>query len=306
MPGADEPAESSAGSAAGTLRLVGLVCLAMLAFAANSVLARLAFATAAAEPMSFTGLRLASGAIALYALLTLRGRAPARVGGSWAGAAALLGYALAFSIAYVLLGAAVGALVLFASVQIGIIGWAVFKGDRPGAMEWVGLALAFAALVYLVSPGLIAPDPLGSALMVASGLCWAGYTLIGRGSSAPLVDTAGNFARTAPLAVLLVVAGALVAEITPLAAIYAVASGVVASGIGYAIWYSVLPGLSRTRAAIVQLTVPVIAAAGGVLLISEPLTLRLVLASIGILGGVALALVASEHRKRRAAEESKR
>ncbi|HEY1014028.1 MAG TPA: EamA family transporter, partial [Herpetosiphonaceae bacterium] len=142
-------------------RLVLLTALAMLAFAANSVLARLAFATAGAEPLAYTGIRLASGALALGLLLALRGRPLTPIGGSWGGAAALFAYAMLFSIAYVLLGAAVGALILFASVQIGIIGWAIRRGDRPGALEWAGIALAFAALVYLVSPGLVAPHPLG-------------------------------------------------------------------------------------------------------------------------------------------------
>src|SRR3954447_19760105 len=148
-----------------SMNLVLLTALAMVAFAANSVLARLAFATAGAEPLSYTGLRLAAGAATLAVLLLVRDRRLA-VAGSWAGAAALFGYAILFSIAYVLLGAGTGALILFASVQLGILGWAVYKGDRPGLLEWLGLAIAFAALVYLVSPGLVAPHPLGTLLMV--------------------------------------------------------------------------------------------------------------------------------------------
>lgn len=279
-------------------KLILLTALAMLAFAANSVLARLAFATAGAEPMAYTGIRLGSGALALGLLLALRGRALLPIGGSWRGAAALFAYAMLFSIAYVLLGAAVGALILFAAVQIGIIGWAIRQGDRPGVLEWIGIAMAFAALVYLVSPGLVAPHPLGAALMAIAGLAWAVYTLIGRGSAAPLVDTAGNFIRTVPAAILLIVVGTLGGTLSPAAVGYAVASGVIASGLGYAVWYSALPHLTRTRAAIVQLSVPAIAAAGGVLLIAEPLTLRLVVATVGIVGGVALALLAAEQRKR--------
>ena len=231
-------------------KLILMTALAMLAFAANSVLARLAFATAGAEPMAYTGIRLASGALALVLILALRGRRLSPIGGSWRGAAALFAYAMLFSIAYVMLGAAVGALILFASVQIGI-------------------GLAFAALVYLVSPGLVAPHPLGAVLMAGAGLAWAVYTLIGRGSATPLVDTAGNFVRTVPVALLLIVAGSFAGSPSPLAIGYAVISGVVASGLGYAIWYTALPHLTRTRAAIVQLTVPAIAAAGGVLLIAE-------------------------------------
>ncbi len=279
-------------------RVIALTTAAMLAFAANSVLARLAFATGDAEPLGYTGIRLAAGAVTLALLLLWRNRTLGRISGSWAGAGALFGYAFFFSVAYVVLGAGMGALILFASVQIGVIGWAIFRGDRPGALEWLGLAVAFGALVYLVSPGLVAPDPWGATMMAIAGFSWAAYTLIGRGSQAPLSDTAGNFIRCLPLSVALVIAGAAMHGITLTTAVYAVASGAIASGLGYAIWYAVLPALTRTRAAIVQLTVPAIAAAGGVLLIGEPLTLRLVAASAGIIGGVAIALLAAERRRR--------
>jgi drug/metabolite transporter (DMT)-like permease len=278
-------------------RIIALTTAAMLAFAANSVLARLAFATGDAEPLGYTGIRLAAGAVTLALLLLWRNRTLGRISGSWAGAGALFGYAFFFSVAYVVLGAGMGALILFASVQIGVIGWAIFRGDRPGALEWLGLAVAFGALVYLVSPGLVAPDPWGATMMAIAGFSWAAYTLIGRGSQAPLSDTAGNFIRCLPLAVALVIAGAAMHGITLTTAVYAVASGAIASGLGYAIWYAVLPALTRTRAAIVQLTVPAIAAAGGVLLIGEPLTLRLVAASAGIIGGVAIAMLAAERRR---------
>ncbi len=282
------------------MRIVVLTGIAMLAFAANSVLARLAFATANAEPLSYTGIRLGSGAIVLFALLAFRRQPGDRpmLGGSWPGAAALLGYALGFSIAYGLLGAGTGALILFASVQIGILSWSVFKGDRPGMLEWLGLAIALAAFAFLVSPGLVAPHALGSVLMAGSGLCWAAYTLLGRASKSPLVDTAGNFIRCLPLAMLAIVAGLFLQPVDPVAAAYAVASGALASGLGYAVWYAVLPSLARTQAAIVQLTVPAIAATGGVLLIREALTPRLLLSSVGILGGVALALIAADRRRR--------
>ena len=196
-------------------------------------------------------------------------------------------------------GAGTGALILFASVQFGILGWGALQGDRPSTLEWAGLSIAFAGLIYLVSPGLVAPHPLGTALMVGSGLCWAVYTLLGRGSQSPLADTAGNFVRCLPIAAALILAGALTNVVSPLAAAYAAASGALASGLGYAIWYAVLPALTRTRAAIVQLSVPAIAATGGVLFISEPLTTRLAIASAGILGGVALALIASDQRLKR-------
>lgn len=280
-------------------RIVVLTTLAMLAFAANSVLARLALLPAGADPLAYTGIRLASGALALVVLVALfdRGR-PFRVAGSWRGATALLGYAIAFSVAYIMLGAGTGALILFASVQVGVIGWAIAKGDRPSWLEWIGLVVAFGGLVYLVSPGLLAPQPLGALLMFAAGLSWAAYTLLGRGSQSPLSDTAGNFARTLPIALALIAIGALLHGIDSKAAAYAIASGVVASGLGYAVWYTVLPTLTRTRAAIVQLTVPAIAAVLGVMLIGEAMTSRLILASLGILGGVAIALIAGERRRR--------
>lgn len=278
-------------------RLILLTGLAMLAFAANSVLARLAFATAHAEPLSYTGIRLASGAVVLLALIAIRHR-PIRIAGSWPAAAALSGYALAFSIAYLMLGAGTGALILFASVQLGILGWAVYRGDRPGTLEWLGLLVAFLGFAWLVAPGLVAPDPLGALLMVGSGLCWAAYTLLGRGSTAPLADTAGNFIRATTIVPILVAAGLIHQPLDPAAALYAVASGAIASGLGYAILYAALPALTRTRAAIVQLTVPAIAALGGIVFIGEPLTSRLIVATLAILGGIALAVLTADRRRR--------
>lgn len=273
---------------------------AMIAFAANSVLARLALGTGDLGAAGYTGVRLLSGAATLAAIVYVRGqktgRPPIGIHGSWRGAAALFGYALAFSIAYLMLSAATGALILFASVQIGMLGWAFLNGDRPGLSEWLGFGVAFAALILLVAPGLVAPPLLGTALMVVAGLSWAAYSLIGRGSQAPLADTAGNFIRCLPIAVVLAVFGNMAqTSVTGLA--YAITSGAVASGVGYAIWYSVLPSLTPTTAAYVQLTVPAIAAAGGVVLIGEQLTGRLLFSSVGILGGVTLALLAASKRK---------
>lgn len=278
------------------MRIIALTVIAMIAFAANSVLARLAFATAGAEPLSYTGIRLAAGAATLAVLLALR-RRNVRLGGSWSGVAPLFGYAILFSIAYILLGAGTGALILFASVQIGMLGWAVYRGDRPGLIEWLGFVVAFGGLVYLLSPGVVAPNPLGALLMLVAGLCWAAYTLIGRASTSPLDDTAGNFMRSSPLAVVMIVAGALTHGVSLAAVIYAIVSGALASGLGYAVWYTALPSLSRTRAAIVQLTVPAIAGAGGVLFIGEALSPRLVIATIAIIGGVALAVISSSRRR---------
>ena len=282
------------------MRIAALAMAAMTGFAANSVLARLALGTGEISAIGYTGVRLLSGAITLAAIVYVREqktcRPRMRIHGSWRGAAALFGYALAFSVAYLILGATTGALILFASVQIGMLGWAFLNGDRPGLWEWLGFSVAFVALIVLVAPGLVAPPLLGTVLMVAAGLSWAAYSLIGRGSQAPLADTAGNFIRCLPIALVLVVAGNMAqASATGLA--YAVASGAVASGIGYAIWYAVLPSMTPTTAAYVQLTVPAIAAAGGVMLIGEQLTGRLLFSSFGILGGVTLALLAASKRK---------
>ncbi|WP_127143231.1 DMT family transporter [Pelagibacterium montanilacus] len=284
------------------MRLALLTGVAMIAFAANSVLARMALGSDLIDAASYTGIRLISGAALLFVLVSLRApaRASGRIGGGWAGAASLLGYALAFSLAYLMVGAGMGALILFASVQISMLGWALWKGDRMSIAEWSGVALALASLAYLLSPGAAAPNPVGAALMAGAGACWAAYSLIGRGSASPLADTAGNFIRCVPLSLVLLGGLALAGNATLEGILLACASGAIASGLGYAIWYLALPGLSRTQASAVQLTVPAIAALGGIILVGEPLTTRLVLASAGILGGVALALIAADRRKRRA------
>jgi drug/metabolite transporter (DMT)-like permease len=275
------------------------VCV--LAFTANPLLARLAVVTREMDALGYTGVRLASGALMMFALIWWRHRsaqpqekrAPLRIAGTWAGAASLFAYAITYSIAFVVVGAAVGSVILFAAVQLGILSWAILKGDRPGPLEWAGLVIAFVSLCYLVSPGLVAPDPLGAALMIVSGLAWAAYTLIGRGSRAPVEDTAGNFIRLLPVSVPLIVAGLYVQAPTALGLFYAIASGAISSGLGYALWYAVLPTITRSRAAFIQLTVPALAAVGAVIFLSEPVTLRLVLSTIGILGGAALALWAA-------------
>ncbi len=275
------------------MKIVVLTIISMLAFAANSVLARLALSHGDIDPLGYTGVRLVSGAVVLAALVYFRSQRTAGAGmGSWSGALALLLYAGTFSVAYVIVGAGPGALILFASVQFGMLAWAVVKGDRPVPLEWFGIAVAFLALVYLVSPGLVAPPLPGAILMVVAGFSWAAYSLLGRGSLSPLADTAGNFVRCLPIGVALIVIGIFTLSPSFKGVAYAVASGAIASGLGYTIWYSVLPKLSRTRAAFIQLTVPSIAAVGGVAFIGEMLTTRLVIATIGIVGGVALALLA--------------
>lgn len=280
-------------------RLLVLTTLAMVAFAANSVLNRLALADGAIDALVYSGIRLGAGALTLGAILILRGvmRRGDGIAGSWGGAASLAVYATAFSLAYLQLDAGLGALVLFASVQIGMLAWAIFKGERPGALEGGGFLLAFLSLALLLRPGTSAPDPVAVTLMGLAGLAWAAYTLIGRGSSQPLRDTGGNFLRCAPLGMILAAPAVWGGAISASGWAYAIASGALASGLGYAAWYAVLPTLPRSSAAYVQLTVPAIAALGGALFISEPLTLRVILCAAGILGGVALALRGAERRK---------
>lgn len=289
------------------MRLALLTAISMLAFAANSVLARLALGRGHIDALAYSGIRLTAGAGVLVAIVLWRARRAdaarhpsmhgAWLGGSWAGALSLLLYAVTFAIAYVQVATGPGALILFASVQFGMLAWAVIRGDRPAALEWLGIGVAFGALVYLVSPSLVAPPLVGAALMAVAGVSWGAYCLVGRGSHAPLVDSAGNFLRCAPVGVVLIAWGVWRLQPDALGLGCALASGALASGLGYILWYSALPGLSRTRAAFVQLTVPAIAALGGVVFVGEALTLRLVLATAGITGGVALALAASRRRQ---------
>ena len=276
--------------------VVFMVVLAVAAFAANSVFARLALGAAEIDAAGYTGVRLLAGAVTL-ALLLVRGRrldvgAAFTTRSRWVTAAALFGYAIAFSFAYELLDTGMGALILFTTVQTGMLGWAMLKGDRPGPLALSGIAVAFGAFVYLVSPGLVAPHPLGAALMIAAGLCWAVYSVLGRGSAEPLVDTAYNFILTVPAALLLIAASLFQGAPSPAGLGWAIASGALASGIGYAIWYRALPLISRSTAAIVQLTVPVIAATGGIVGMGEVLTWRLADGSALMLGGVAVPLPA--------------
>lgn len=273
-------------------RTVALTVAALVGFAANSILCRLALGTHEIDAASFTGIRLLSGAIAL-AILAWATRSPAEnlIGGSWASAAALFAYAAAFSYAYLRLEAGAGALILFASVQVTMIGWGWLRGERPGLLEWLGLAVALGGLIALTIPGLSAPDPVGAGLMAAAGAAWGVYSLRGRSGLRALAATAGNFARSVPLAVALVLAAWASRHLSAKGALLASISGSLASGVGYSLWYAALPGLPATRAAVVQLAVPVLAAAGGVALLGEHPSLRLVGAGAAILGGVALALL---------------
>ena len=271
------------------VRAVSLTAVAMLAFAANSVLCRLALQQAAIDAASFTVIRLLSGALALALLLGARGIPPAR-GGNWRSAFALFAYAAAFSFAYVSLPTGIGALLLFAAVQATMIVTGLVHGERLTMSQLVGLLLAFGGFVHLLSPGLSAPPLGGALLMVGAGIAWGVYSLRGRGIRDPLAATAGNFLRTVPMAIGLAMLGVGSVNLQSSGVLYAVLSGALASAAGYVIWYAALRGLSATGAATVQLSVPVIAALGGVLLLGEVVTLRLVLASVAILSGVAIVL----------------
>lgn len=276
-----------------------LTSVTMIAFAANSVLARLALGDSAIDPASYTFVRIASGALVLVLLArAASGSGPQQTmrAGDRISAAALLAYAAGFSYAYLALDTGTGALILFACVQATMIGTAIAFGDRPSMTEWAGLTAAFGAFIWLVSPGLSAPDPLGAALMAVAGIAWGVYSLKGRGQGDPLAATAGNFALAVPAAAILFAVSVMSWQASAFGLLMAVLSGAVASGLGYALWYRALRQLTPTRAAIVQLTVPVIAAGGGVAFRGEPLTARFVIASVVILGGVALAILAKQRR----------
>ncbi|HKB57415.1 MAG TPA: DMT family transporter [Lacunisphaera sp.] len=263
----------------------------MLAFAANSVFCRLALGRAAIDAASFTLLRLVAGAMTLLLICVAQGkagRAVLRLDGL--SAAALFIYAAAFSFAYRDLTAGTGALLLFGAVQVTMIGTGLFRGERPVAAEWLGLLLALGGLGWLVSPGLAAPSLLGAGLMTLAGVAWGVYSLRGRKLGDPLQTTAANFLWTVPLGLLLFVAGSGGSHVSPAGILWAVLSGALASGVGYAVWYAALPRLTATRAATLQLTVPVLAALGGVAFLVETISTRLVLASLLVLGGVALAI----------------
>ena len=281
-----------------TPRTVLLTAVAMVAFAANSLLCRMALGDGLIDAASFATIRVASGALTLMAILAVRDRRVRLPAGDWRMVVALFVYVAFFSFAYIWLAAGTGALLLFGAVQLTMFAVALRAGERFTALSWAGLAAAFLGLVYLVSPGLTAPDPFGAALMIVAGIAWGVYSLLGRGASDPLAATAGNFLYGVPLVLLVSAVFWGSADATAHGVALAVASGAVASGCGYVIWYAALKGLTATRAATVQLSVPAIAAFGGVLLLSEEVTLRLILASAATIGGVAVVLAQRAGRVR--------
>ena len=264
----------------------------MLAFAGNSLLCRIALRDTAIDAASFTAIRIASGALMLAILLRARGKRP-MAGGSWLAALMLFSYAAFFSFAYRELSAATGALLLFGAVQMTMMGFGFFSGERLGAAKLAGLALALGGLVTLLLPGLAAPPLQGAAFMIAAGASWGVYSILGKGLGEPTAATGGNFMRAVPFAAALGLAAMNHSSVDLPSfdlngALYAVLSGAITSGLGYALWYAALPALSSTSAAIIQLSVPAIAALGGALLLSETVTTRLLIASAAILGGIAI------------------
>ena len=270
-------------------RPAALTALAMLAFASNSLLCRYALKHTAIDAGSFTVIRLLAGAGMLWLIVNLR--ASSRGGaGNWPSALALFVYAAGFSFAYVSLPAATGALLLFGAVQVTMVGHGLWRGERLRGWQIVGFILASAGLIGLLMPGLSAPPLQGAVLMLAAGVAWGVYSLRGKGAGDATSVTAGNFLRTIPIALVLLPWMARHMSLDGTGVWYAIASGALASGIGYAIWYAALPWLRASTAATVQLSVPVLAAFGGVALLAEPVTVRLALASVAVLGGIALVI----------------
>lgn len=287
-------------------RLFLLTLLAMIAFASNSLLCRAALKQSGIDAATFTFIRIFSGAAALWLIMKLHrtvvaavcdrridrlGAHRAPLQGNWLSALALFVYAATFSFAYNTLSAGTGALLLFGAVQATMILWGLHKGERLRALQLLGLAAALSGLVVLLFPGLSAPPLPGSALMLAAGVAWGAYSLRGRGAANPASSTAGNFFRAVPMALALSIVLFPSARLDRAGTTYAVLSGAIASGCGYVIWYTALPGLKAASAATVQLSVPVIAATGEILLLAEPLTLRFVFASVAVLGGIALVVL---------------
>lgn len=287
-----------------------LTAFALIAFALNSILCRIALAAGEADAASFTGVRVLAGAIALVIVSLVYKRPMIGEGvvvesgvkplpprgllqfGSWASAFFLFAYAICFSFAYLGLAAGTGALILFGSVQMTMIAASIVKGERPGTWELFGVAVAFAGLIYLVLPGLASPPLFNSLLMAAAGAAWGFYTLRGRGSEDPLAETTGNFVRAVPMAAVAVIPFIGSLNLSVRGTVFAVLSGALASGVGYSVWYAALKYHTPTRAAVLQLAVPIIAAIGGVLLLSEVFQIRMLTASAMILGGITLTIFA--------------
>ncbi len=269
-----------------------LTAFALVCFAFNSILCRFALRTNEIDPTSFTAIRLVSGAVVLLIILTFLDKRNSKAKkGNWLSAFFLFVYAICFSFAYVSLTTATGALILFGSVQATMLVYAIISGERPKIIEWIGFLIAIFGLLYLVFPGLTAPPLYFSILMAIAGISWGFYTLRGKGSSNPLAETAGNFVRTIPFVILASLPFVYQINLSSKGVLLAVLSGAVASGIGYSVWYAALKYHTASRAAILQLSVPAIAAFGGAFLLFETISIRLIFASCFIIGGIGMSIV---------------
>ncbi|CAN5328561.1 DMT family transporter [soil metagenome] len=279
------------------MKIILYTSFALVAFAFNSILCRLALGTKAIDAPGFTAIRLISGAVTLLLISSFAGKAKMK-GGNWFSAFFLFAYAICFSFAYISLTTATGALILFGCVQATMIFAALASGERPKFLEWIGLFAALGGLVYLVFPGLSAPPLVSSLLMAIAGIAWGFYTLRGRQSTNPLADTTGNFVRSIPLIVLSALPFLPNIYLTNRGILLAVLSGAIASGVGYSVWYAALKYHTATRAAILQLSVPALAAIGGIVFLSETISIRLLLATALILGGILLAIMGRKYSKK--------
>ena len=272
------------------MRTILLSTLAMLAFAANSILCRLALVDGHIDAASYTSIRVLAGAVTLAAIVAAQSGGRLSAHADWRSAVALYVYMVCFSFAYLTLSAGTGALVLFGAVQLTMFTRSLMAGERFPALAWAGLIIAIGGLVYLVLPGVSAPEPFGAALMAAAGIAWGAYSLLGRGITDATRATAWNFILAAPFVVVTSLVFAGNANASSYGIGLAILSGAIASGLGYVAWYAALKALAASDAATIQLSVPVIAALGGVLFLAEPLTLRIAIASAATLGGVAIVL----------------
>ncbi|MFT6529403.1 MAG: drug/metabolite transporter (DMT)-like permease [Psychrosphaera sp.] len=291
------------------IKLFTYVSFALLAFAGNSVLCRLALGQGLIDASSFTSLRLLSGVVTLIVISLVLNRGSGSVvirqltkqntTKTWLASLMLFVYAATFSYAYISLDTGTGALILFGMVQLSMIMIGALYGNKLHYSEWLGILVAFAGVVYLVKPNLSTPSFLGFVLMALSGVAWAIYTLLGRGSKQPILDTSANFLRTIPFVVVLILFTVHDAQLTNWGIIYSILSGAVTSAVGYAIWYLVLKDLTVTQAAVLQLLVPILAALGGVLFVSEMISMRLVISSLLVLGGILMVIIGRRFLVRR-------
>lgn len=286
------------------MRTIWYTALALVAFAANSVLCRIALSHATIDAATFSTIRLTAGAATLLLVTAWTRKGASQVEGSWISAGMLFLYAVPFSFAYTRLNAGTGALILFGCVQLTMMIAALWSGERPHPLQWFGLSLALGGLVYLVLPGLEAPSFAGAALMALAGFSWGVYSLRGRSAANPLAQTTNNFVRSVPLVLAVSLLTLPRFYVQRQGVLLAVASGALASGLGYVVWYRALQGLTATRAAVVQLLVPILAALGGVTLLGEAISWRLALSAVIVLGGIALALSANAGRNKSAGTRS--